>query len=201
MSQNNQVGGRMNKNSNSRGVVSPEEKKMRVQLSQLYLKMEIEGLITKNAGIGDQRVSYCRGKDLLKVFEAMKEEIAKEITEITGEDIGVRGNNALQNFYNIFLKRGMLIKADRFEEDIKKAFPRRLKPLHPSEFAQFDEKKLYVVNIDRPASRSNYVYLFICIFLVLFVCTFPIWPLSLKIGIWWVLFITMLSMVRTFNLI
>ncbi len=89
----------------------------------------------------------------------------------------------------------MLLKADRFEEDAKKAFPKKLRPLPINELFEFDDKKLYVVNISRPQQKSTYVYLTICIFLVLFVCMFPIWPLSVKLFVWWALLILLVFLV------
>ena len=79
----------------------------------------------------------------------------------------------------------ILIKADKYEEDVKKKFPKRLKPLPREELLKFDENKLYVVNLQRPIKKGSYIYLFIWIFLVLFFCTVPIWPLSMKFSIWW----------------
>lgn len=70
-------------------------------LSKIYLKLENKGLTTKNGGIADQRISYCRGKDLKKVFDLYKEEIAKDILEILNEDIGPKGSDALNNFYKM----------------------------------------------------------------------------------------------------
>ncbi len=90
----------------------------------------------------------------------------------------------------------ILIKADKYEEDAKKKFPKRLKPLSREELMKFDENKLYVVKIERPIRKSSYVYLFICIFLVLLICTFPIWPLSMKFALWWMCLIFLSLMVK-----
>lgn len=90
----------------------------------------------------------------------------------------------------------ILIKADKFEEDAKKKFPKRLKPLPREELMKFDESKLYVVKIERPIKKSSYVYLLICILLVLLFCTFPIWPLSIKYALWWLCLIFLSFMVK-----
>ncbi len=81
----------------------------------------------------------------------------------------------------------MLIKADKFDEDEKKKFPKRVKQLPEQELLNFDEKKLYIIRIQRTEKTSTYIYLTIAILLVLFVCMFPIWPLSVKLGVWWLL--------------
>jgi translocation protein SEC62 len=168
------------------------------ELSKLYLDLEKKGLITKHAGLGDQRVSFCRGRDLKKVFEDFKEEISKKIYDITGVDIGPKGSEALQNFYIVFCDRRMLLKADKFDEDLKKAFPKRLKPVSIQEMISFDDKKLYVVNIERPQEKSHLFLLSITIFIVFSICLFPIWPLWLKLFIWWALFIFLVSIVNIF---
>jgi translocation protein SEC62 len=90
----------------------------------------------------------------------------------------------------------ILIKADKYEEDLKKKYPKKLKPLPRDELFKFDENKLYIVKLERPIRKSSYVYLILCIFLVLLFCTFPIWPMSMKFGIWWICIIFLSIMVQ-----
>jgi len=97
------------------------------------------------------------------------------------------------------MSRRVMLKADKFDEDLKKAYPKKVKPLPPQEIPNFDEKKLYVVFIERPVQKSTYIYLFLIIFSVLAACLFPIWPLWLKLFVWWALFIILLSLVKIKN--
>jgi translocation protein SEC62 len=94
------------------------------------------------------------------------------------------------------MSRRILLKADKFDEDMKKAYPKKVKPLHPQEMPNFDEKKLYVVFVERPVQKSTYIYLSLIIFAILAACLFPIWPLWLKLSVWWVLFIILCSLVK-----
>lgn len=42
------------------------------------------------------------GKDLTQILKDNMEEIGEKILEITGTDIGAKGPNALQNFYDVY---------------------------------------------------------------------------------------------------
>jgi hypothetical protein len=72
----------------------------RNKLCEIYISLENNGLVTKTASLQDTRISYCRGKDLVKFFNENKEKIAKKIYSICGEDIG-KGENAINNFYHV----------------------------------------------------------------------------------------------------
>ncbi len=115
--------------------------------------------------------------------------IAGDVYRITGNDIGSYSNSALQQFYDVFFKRRMLLKVDRFDEGGKKLrYPKRMEPVTQQEIGNFEESKFYMLTFERPHKKKAYVYLWISIIVVLGVCLFPVWPLSLKLGVWWVLF-------------
>ncbi len=87
------------------------------------------------------------------------------------------------------MKRGMLLKVDRMDEGGKKLrYPKRMEPVPINELPIFEENKFYMVRFDRPHKTKAYVYLSISVIVVLAVCLFPIWPLGLKLGVWWILF-------------
>jgi translocation protein SEC62 len=94
------------------------------------------------------------------------------------------------------MERRILLKADKFDEDVKKAYPKKVKPMQIHEIQGFDEKKLYVVFIERPVLKSTYFYLSLVIFVILAACLFPVWPLWLKLFVWWALFILLCSLVN-----
>lgn len=96
------------------------------------------------------------------------------------------------NIISYFARR-MLVKVDKFEEDKKLKYPKRLNGDKSLEV--FEENKYYIVAIQRPQNKKSIVYLTIAIIVVLMVCLFPIWPLWLKLSIWWVLFIFLLAIV------
>ena len=90
----------------------------------------------------------------------------------------------------------VLIKVDRFEEDAKKKFPKKLKPLPPQGMDIFEEKKLYITYVERPVQKSSYVYLSLIVISIVAFCCIAIWPLWLKLFVWWTLFILLCSIVN-----
>ena len=77
-----------------------EKRKEEVKkLSALYIKMESQGIVNKEALFTDRRISYARGKDIEKVFMDNIEEITKEIKNITGKEIKISKEFVLQNVY------------------------------------------------------------------------------------------------------
>jgi hypothetical protein len=105
-------------------------------------------------------------------------------------------------FSNYFrcLEIRLLMKADKLDEEKKLKYPKRLKPLTNTELANFEENKMFVVFIERPVNKQNVVLLSIVIFVILSVCLFRIWPLWLKLGVWWTIFIFLCITVNLFNL-
>jgi translocation protein SEC62 len=175
----------------------------RKALFQVCFLLEERGLKVNSANLGVERVGYYRGRELKQVFEQNKLEISEIIKNSIDKDIGVKSDHAIGHFYDLYylfnfrmLHYTIILKADKFEEDIKKKFPKKLKPLPKEEIKGFDDNKLYVLNIERPVSKKSYFYLSLVIFIILFLCTFPIWPLTMKYCIWWVLLITLCTIVN-----
>ena len=52
---------------------------------------------------------------------------------------------------------------------------------------EYEENKYYWFNYTKPVSKKNYFYLFLIVFGIISLCLFPVWPLNLKLGIWWIL--------------
>ncbi len=71
------------------------------QLSQIIIDLESKGLETRHGAFMNQRINYCRGKDLKRLFDQNKEHIANELNRILGVDIGPKGNHAINKFYNM----------------------------------------------------------------------------------------------------
>ena len=72
----------------------------RIKLSELYFMLEGKGLVSKSATLQDQRITYIRGRDLLKIFNDNRLEITKTVIEIVGHDLG-KGENAITNLYHL----------------------------------------------------------------------------------------------------
>ena len=81
-----------------------------------------------------------------------------------------------------------MIKMDRDDEGKRLKYPKKLKVVPIQDLNTWEENKFYVLRFERPYKTKAYVYLSIIISVILVVCLFPVWPLSVKLGIWWVLF-------------
>ena len=68
---------------------------------ELYLFLESKGLVTKTATLQDQRVYFCRGKDLLQIFKDNEKYVSNKLREING------GSNdcSINTFYKLYFKK------------------------------------------------------------------------------------------------
>jgi hypothetical protein len=73
----------------------------RNKLCQIYLDLESKGIEIRGGNLMTERVTYCRGPDLQRLYNENKEDINKRIKEITGIDIG-NGGNTINAFYNMY---------------------------------------------------------------------------------------------------
>jgi translocation protein SEC62 len=96
----------------------------------------------------------------------------------------------------------MIFAIDRDESIEKKIkYPKRMTYLKEKKEVQtFDETRFYWIVFERPHRKTTYFYLSITVFIVFAVCLFPIWPLSMKLGIWWMLFGLTLLLVSLRNI-
>ena len=131
---------------------------------------------------------YIKGKELTIAFK--KEEnfnyIRNEIEKITKINIGKEPNEkSLQNFFEVFFQKKMLLKLKRLEGD-KAKYPKHLNPPKRGEnIISFEENCFYWVNILSEQSKKGFIYLALIIIILLLACLFPIWPLKAKIGFLW----------------
>jgi translocation protein SEC62 len=95
----------------------------------------------------------------------------------------------------------MIFAIDRDETVERKIkYPKKMTYLKDKQQVQlFDETKFYWLTFERPHRKTTYFYLSITVFIVFAVCLFPIWPLSIKLGVWWVLFGLALFLVTYLN--
>jgi translocation protein SEC62 len=195
------------------------------KLSIVFIKLEEKGLAFKNASYGRSRTEYVRGDELLKSLKENIEYLCKEVNTICGTEIDPKAEDAVQQIYNEFNEREMIAKAVRFKEDGKLKYPKRLDALeenlddggqcgdegcnvkHESkakksqhnisraEMQKFDEKIFYALDLFRDETKKTYFWLFLIIFGVLMYTLLPVWPLEVKIAIWWVSYILLVFMI------
>jgi translocation protein SEC62 len=212
----------INKTPSDEDNISPEQyekdEEIYRKLSTIIIKLEEKGLPVKEAAYGKTRAEYVRGDDLLKCFKENLTFICQEIKNITGEDINPSATDALQKVYEEFNGRNMMLKALKFKDDGKIKYPKRLAPyeeklivddccdkkhgsedehgqhVSQSEMRKFEEKMFYVLDIHR-SKRSVYMWLTLVVVGILMYCLFPVWPVEVKIGVWWICYILLNLMV------
>ncbi len=75
--------------------------KNRTELTGVCLFLESKGLEFRESSLGVDRVQYYRGRDLKQIFDANKFEIAEMINKAINKDIGPKGSQSIENFYEL----------------------------------------------------------------------------------------------------
>ena len=157
-------------------------------------------LIVKNATLYDvKRIQYIKGKDLKQFFNDNFEIIKKEMLSITKTDIGNEANKeSLQKFYQINQQNNIFHYLQKLPGD-KSKYPKRLLPLQkgddPKNEFEFTETGFYLLNIKTQKSNKPLIYLILLIILILFIVLFPVWPLSVKLGVLYFLMATLIFLI------
>jgi len=75
--------------------------KNRSELTEICFFLESKGLEYRESSLGNDRVQYYRGRDLKQIFEVNKFKIAEMINIKIKKDIGPKGNQCIENFYEM----------------------------------------------------------------------------------------------------
>jgi translocation protein SEC62 len=176
---------------------------------KILLELESKGLPVKNANLGKIRGEYYRGKDFEKYISDHNEYISNELEKITGK----KPTDIPSELFQLARKQGLLVKGVKSEGD-KMKYPKRLIPLEgaiscceddhhhnvdKAELSKFDSNGFYILYVDR-GQKKLYIYLGLTIFGVLMYCLMPVWPLIVKLAIWYVSYILLIILV-TINVI
>ena len=171
------------------------------KLSKFFDKYISNGdLIVKYATLFDfQRIQYIKGKDLKQFFADNFESIKKEILELMNVDLGQEANqNSLQKFYQLNQQNNILHYLQKIPGD-KAKYPKRLLPLQKGDDTKFEfeftDTGFYLLHIKIEKSNKPLIYLTLLIALILFVVLFPIWPLSVKLGVLYFLMALMIFLI------
>jgi hypothetical protein len=181
------------------------------KLSDLFVKFEdVSKIEIRNATYGHTRTDYVRGKNLEKALTDNIEILATGINKILNLKIDPASPSALHSVYKELHDWDILSRAERPKTEGKIKFPKRLIPLEESDyccdddevkgkkskidFASFDPTYFYAINVIR-SQKKTYFWLFVAIFGVIMACLFPVWPIEVKIGIWWVSYILLIAIV------
>jgi hypothetical protein len=97
----------------------------------------------------------------------------------------------------LFIDSQLLVPLERDPrkpEEAKKKWPKNLVPARP-DLRKFGEKGFYTWNIPKPKGKLAF-FLFIGIIIAIAFMLFNLWPLWLKIGIWYFSFYTLILLVN-----
>jgi translocation protein SEC62 len=183
-----------------------ENKKQYDAMVKLLLHLENKGLVVKNANLGRFRGEYYRGKDFEKVITDNQEYISTELEKIKGK----KPTDVHNELYQVARKLGLLVKGVKEEGD-KLKYPKRLFPLEgaivaccddddhshkagPADLKNFDPNSFYILKLER-AQTKLYLYLGLSVLGVLMYTLMPVWPLPVKLAIWYVSYVLLIIMV------
>lgn len=194
-----------------------EEKKVETrwkEMSNVIKFLESKGMELKECAFVKGRTEFIKGKVLKDHIKENIVEVCNQINKIMGTKISSENpDKAIYEIYEKLREVNIIKKACREEGDKKKNIKRLLPyeemvlinkcncgkdhdkeeldhtpKLNLIELFQFDPSFYYVLNIHRGKSMV-YVYLSLIIFLILMYTLMPVWPYSVKVGLWWVSFV------------
>lgn len=195
-------------------LIREKEQKIFEDLTKFFHTIEND-IQVKNASYGVGRADYIRAKDFEKVIKEKAALVCENVNRICEMHIAPEDEEYVQWIFEEFHQRGMFYKAKKYPDDIKKKFVKRLVPQEQEvqeddccggghghghgqkeDFTIFDPNAIYVLNLYDPgAKKRTYFWLISAIVIVLLGCLFPVWPLELKLGVWWVSYILLMIMV------
>lgn len=165
---------------------------------EILAYLETKKLNVREAVIGNIRKEYFKEKELAKIWESEKEEIIKIFNKASNYKL--KSTDTINDFLNILLKERILFVGAPQEHEKNLKFPKRLNAVSSRESSVDDsstsqKKRFFVLSQPRQEKKSHF-WLILIIVIVLSVCLFPLWPLEMKLTIWWISWILSVSMVR-----
>lgn len=164
---------------------------------------------SKEAVIGTKRMEYIKEKDFFEYVDKYQDEVFK-LCENVSNYVIQKNSDLGKSLIDIFKTERLIFEAKPSVHDRKLKYPKRLFPLDGSIKADSDEdvgdikntttKKFYIIAKKRTEKKYS-IWLWVLILGVLAFCLFPVWPLEVKLGIWWVSWILLILMVSYSNLI
>ena len=135
------------------------------------------------------------GDNFHEVVLENKEEIVKKFKEVKAlpEIEKIEDSIKLGQLFIDYKLLRALERDPRVESELKKKYPKFLLPARP-QFNKFTDKGFYTWQIEKPRGKLAFL-LFMGIMLVIVFMLFNIWPLWIKIGLWYFSFYTLIVLV------
>ena len=186
-------------------------------MAELFEKFENKGIIIKEAVVqGGVRKEYIKEKDFSQFVEKEKEFIINELNTAVRPKLTSETKNLSHNIIKTFVEAGFFLHAVPHDYDRKPKYPKKLnivkgscceesegteeEEVNQNKSSNTKSRNFYVLNFKRPEKKS-YFWLTTIIIIVLAFCMMPIWPLELKLAIWWISWIILIAIVSNLNLI
>lgn len=179
-------------------------------IAELFEKFENKGIIIKEAVVqGGVRKEYIKEKDFSIFVEKEKEYVINELNQAVRPKLSLETKNISHSIIKTLVEAGFLLHAVPHDYDRKPKYPKKLNIVkgnccEESECSEEEGEKqsttptkprnFYVLNFKRPEKKS-YFWLTTIIVIVLGFCMMPIWPIEVKLAIWWVSWIILIGIV------
>jgi len=205
--------------------IDAKNKQEIIAISKLIDQCISMKLNVKEANYCKQRHKYITGSDFESFVKENSEFVAKEFNKLLKLELDAKSEKLAQKVFEILHDRDMLLRASKESDDKKKypkkllaleedsdsesgsdsdscnscdeAGKNKIKGNKKEEeinFDNLDSKGFYILYLEQSKS-SLYFYLALIIIGILAFTLMPVWPLELKIFIWWVTYILLIIMI------
>eukprot|EP00357_Protocruzia_adherens_P034229 CAMPEP_0115009068 /NCGR_PEP_ID=MMETSP0216-20121206/22357_1 /TAXON_ID=223996 /ORGANISM="Protocruzia adherens, Strain Boccale" /LENGTH=314 /DNA_ID=CAMNT_0002376735 /DNA_START=176 /DNA_END=1120 /DNA_ORIENTATION=- len=154
-------------------------------LNQVAKILQDDDLKCKDAKCMNRFVSFFRGKQLLELIEKNSDKVKSAMSEFYKGELEAADD--YPKFLSFLLHTGFMVKLERGEDseiDGKKLkWPKKLNPPR-SQAMTFEKMSFYSWRGLKKPKMASFLT-FGIVFAVIAACLFPVWPLQLKIGLWY----------------
>lgn len=142
--------------------------------------------------VGKRAVEYFRGDDFYNWIESNKEMLIKKFPKLLAVNT-LNDNKEICDFIHSFIEKGFFYRAqykpikginEKDENGVYKR-PKWPKRLAMTSKQNFDKTSFYILVYERN-KKLQYAMLIGLIIIVLICCMFPVWPLKLKLSLWFI---------------
>lgn len=168
---------------------SPSEIPIKQKIANFLFSLEKSmSLPIKSAIILNKRFSYFRGKDFIKLVQENRHRFIKQLTSFNISLTSTDNKEILSSITTLLTQNSLIFPAFKHSSD-KLKYPSKLE-VDSSELSskfQIEDGKFYCINHEVPIKQNSIIYLLLVITIIISFTLFPLWPLNMKLSIWWIL--------------
>lgn len=159
----------------------------------LFNYLEEKGLIVKEATVKSVRKQYFKRKDFEKFLD--EKDNKKEFIEKINGLFQINNEASCDDIINLFINARYLLISYPTVYEAKLKYPKSLVLSNEiSEEEKNERKTFFILNFKREEKKSHFWLIVISLIILLF-CLLPIWPLPVKLAIWWISYIFLVLIV------